>query len=69
MPDDTLVFCDEPQRDEETVEVTGSILLPPPEELQPPVLTEFDWLDRTESNILLHAIEIKPRASKAPESR
>ncbi len=59
MPDDSLFFCDEPQRDEETIEVTASVLLPPAADPHPPVMTDFDWLDRTESNGLLHAFEVR----------
>lgn len=51
MPDDQSYLCDGPQRDEETVEVTASALLPP-------VLTDFDWLESPESDVLLQPIEL-----------
>lgn len=59
MPDDNPIFCSEPQRDEETIEVTASAVRPAATNLFPPVMTDFDWLDRTESNGLLHPFEVR----------
>lgn len=59
MPDDNPVFCSEPQCDEETIEVTASARLPAVTNLCPPVMTDFDWLEHTESNGLLHPFEVR----------
>lgn len=59
MPDDHPIFCDGPQRDEETVELTAEAPLPAAPSPRPEVMTDFDWLDRPESNALLNTFQIR----------
>ncbi|MSP54072.1 MAG: hypothetical protein EXR69_00460 [Myxococcales bacterium] len=60
---DPSVFCVEPQPDEATVELTAEAPLPAAPSTQPPVMTDFDWLERSESDALLSPFEINPEPS------